>query len=309
MKALYFFFVLLIMIPISSANPEWYDIQNASYITDISELPYSPGNPVISWQQSGNIKGWIDITGFRNLSRDGEKYFILGDPASLAIVSSDAVANLPSYAFFDSLDKYISLTQSVNNLTASLNVILKWHVISCDKNGCWVSGRFTDTATFQDSEIIPEQFDNSLFLAVNVTEYNNSINPRTVLSVDTNAFYVNYTYKNESIRNYLKTAEVEQLKNGVYFANITSSNIWSVDQNTRSLHQINNQVVIQNTSAPDYSQLKIEVSNLYKSGIIKNYSIVRETYSIERTFNKLFVAFTAVFVIIGAMIISISRRF
>jgi hypothetical protein len=296
---------MLIMIPISSAQPEFYDVLNTQYITDISELPYSPGNPAISWQQSGNIKGWIDITGFRNLSRDGEKYFILGDPASLAIYQYDAVGT--QSGIFDSIDKTVSFSQDESNLIASLNVVLKWHTIACDKKGCFINGRFTDRVTFQDTEPLPEQFDNSLLLTLNVTEYNNSINPRTVLSVDTtNAFYVNYTYKNESIRNYLRITEVEQLKNGVYFANITASNIWS--PGTETLHQMNNQVIIQNTSAPDYSQLKIEVSNLYGSGIIKNYSIVRDTYSIERTFNKLFVALTAVFMIIGAMIVSISRR-
>jgi hypothetical protein len=219
-----------------------FDILNETYINDISELPFSSGTPTVSWQQSGNIRGYMDIVGFRNLSRDGEHYFILGDPASLAIVAGDATGTPPG--IFDSLDKTISLTQSGNNLIASLHVVLKWHTIYCDDKGCFINGRFTNTAVFQDIEVIPEQFDNILDPRINITEYNNSIEPKISIQIITkNSSGISLNYGNKSAVHSTKSYHVEKTEKGIYYANTSDLEAWDIQG--QSIARFGNLIIVE----------------------------------------------------------------
>lgn len=284
--------------------PGLFDILKEKYITDISELPYSPGSPDVQWQKQGHIKAWIDIVGFKNLTKYNGTYFINRNPTELAIVQYDAKGEVSGY--IDSITKSLYLYQSENNLITALTVVLKWHVMCCDEDGCWVCGRFKETKTFQDVEVAPKRVDPLDNYALNIIEYNNTVNPRTVLDLPiSNLTFIDYVYKNERIQNYQKTAHVEQTAKGIYFANLTKTNIWTAG--TSLLHQMNDQVIIQKTASPDYSSLKVTVSNLYETKLITNYSIIRDTYSIERTFNSLFYTILFIFLVLIAMIISIGK--
>ena len=46
----------------------WEDVMSQTYINSVSELPITTGTPEIKWQESGYIRAWIDIVGFRNLA-------------------------------------------------------------------------------------------------------------------------------------------------------------------------------------------------------------------------------------------------
>lgn len=291
-----------------------FDILGDRYITDISELPYNSGVPDMQWQTSGSINAWIDVVGFRNLSKEDNKYFIFGDPANLAIIQSGIRASVCDECTVTSFTKTQTVSISNNNIIASLHVVLEYYITttSCsssssstpssaseaDEEGededeeeetCTTStSYYSESATFTDTEIIPDQYDKTIpDLKINVTEYNNTINPRTVLDLPTkNLTYINYVYNDEYIQNYRKTARVEQTEKGIYFANLTTVNFWTAG--TPLLHQMNNQVMIQKTASPDYPALKVTVSNLYETKQITDYAIVRDTYNIERTFNSLF---------------------
>lgn len=283
------------MIP-QIAGAGLFDIFNETYISDISELPYSPGNPQITWQESGHIRAWVDIVGFKNLSRDGEKYFILGDPASSAVVQYDAIGL--QYGYLDSLKKNISLNQSGNNLTASLHVILRWHTESCDKNGCWISGRFTEEKDFKDSEVIPEQFNKVLNPIVNIIEYNNTIEPKISIQViDKNASNISISYGNKSLTHTSKSYHVKQTKKGIYYANTSDIEAWNIQG--RGIAKFGNSIIINsNISELNYSHLDIRVSNLY--GTIKanpaNFNISRVKYQPETVlYNPVLFAFLGVF--------------
>ena len=297
---------LLILLPwASSAQSNIFEILDDQFITSISELPYSPGIPEIRSQTYGNIQGWIDIVGFRNMSFEDGHFKINGLPEKLAIIQYDAYGSPPGIQ--DSITKSVSFSRSGNNLTATLNVIMKWHTVYCDSNGCFVSGRLTSTAKFQDVEPLPEQFNETLGPVAKITEYNNSINPHTVIDLQAdNLTYINYYYNNNSIRNYRKVARVDRTEKGVYFANLTAVNIWS--QGTEYLHQMNNEVIIPGTSNPDYQKLSIEVSNLYETKTVSDYAITRDTYTVERSFSKLYLAVLSTASILVIMIFSITRR-
>jgi hypothetical protein len=291
----FFLLVILAIIP-GIAGAGLFDILQEQYIADISELPYSPGNPSVSWQESGNIKGWIDITGFRNLSRDGEKYHILGDPSSLAIVAGDATGNPPG--IFDSLDKSISLTQSGNNLIASLHVVLKWHTIYCDDKGCFINGRFTDTATFQDIEVIPDQFDNILSPRVNITEYNNTIEPKISISITgINSSCISFIYGNKSLTHSSKSYHVEKTEKGIYYANASDLDAWKIKG--QGIARLSDSVIINtNLSSLDYSHLDIRISNLYGSVKVdpSQFNISRVTYQPETVvYNPVLYGFLGIF--------------
>src|SRR5450759_1761212 len=205
-----------------STNVTIQDILDQRYIGNISELPYSPGNPSVQWQTQGHIQGWIDVIGWRNLSKQGNAYFIAGNPVQLAIVAGDAKGSPPK-GIFDSLDKSISVTQSGNNITASLHAVMKYHTIYCDDNGCFVNGRFTETVTFQDNETIPTIISNqNPEIQVIFREMNFSLFNTTDLRINiNNSIYDRYllTTKNGSYEQVNRMWRVEQTAKGIYFAN------------------------------------------------------------------------------------------
>ncbi len=305
MKCLYLATTLIMLSLIMSVGAsDIFDILDEQYITDISELPYSSGNPEKNIQKQGHIEAWIDIVGFRNLTKYNRLFFINRDPASLAIVQYDSKGKVSGV--IDSITNSVSLSQSGNNLIASLTVVLKWHVICCGENGCWVCGRYTETKTFQDIDIAPEQCPN-IDYTTNITEYNNSVNPRTVIGLTTyNSSYINYIYKNESIKNYLKTARIEKTAKGVYFANMSTANIWT--GGTDSFHQMNDNMIIRGTVDPDYDNLRIVISNIYETKKVTNYSIVRDTYTIKRAFSPIYIMVVTIFSIMFAIFYYTAKR-
>lgn len=264
------------MIPTAEAG--LFDIFNETYISDISELPFTNGTSDIKWQESGHIRAWVDIVGFRNLSRDGDNFSILGDPASLAIVQYDAIGL--QYGYLDRLEKTISFNQSGNNLTALLHVVLKWHTESCDDNGCWISGRFTEEEDFRDNESIPEQYNKFLNPIVNITEYDNEIEPKISIQViDKNASSISISYGNKSLTHTSKSYHVETTYKGIYYANTSDIEAWNIQG--RGIARFGNSIIINsNISEIDYSQLDIRVSNLYDSLRVNssNFNITRVNY-------------------------------
>jgi len=162
--------------------------------------------------------------------------------------------------------------------------------------------------TISDSESAPFIYPSIQSGSVNTTEFNNSFNPKTIISLNIsgNISKVTYRYNNETLTHYLSQGHVEQTAKGVYFLNLTKMDIWTA--NTKSLQPFNTWVIIPNTSRLDYSQLSIEISNPYETRTIptENYFYERITYNSGSTFSDplfMFVSMLATFFLLSIIVI------
>ena len=311
--------ILFFLIPISSAQDNIFDILNEKYILSINELPESTNlqpekvwNPSWDWIKE-NCKrdrspkfvfGWIDIIGYdRSIKKDDHIY--LNEPAkSAAIIQYETYACVLGHQLFkgkmiNKLETYEQDGQLVAKLTATqvlYRIVEEKYYYD------------NETRIFYDYEPLPLQYPQVPDSRINITEYNNSINPNTVieLSTDNSSSFINYTYKNESIKNYLKTARVEKTAKGVYFANVSSANIWTAG--TDSFHQVNDKVIIRGTARPDYQNLTVQVSTIFENKKVSEYSVIRDTYTIGRSFGKVYIAVLVTFTGLIGIIVSIGRR-
>jgi len=295
--------VITILLP-QIATAGLFDILNEQYITDISELPYSSGNPAVVWQESGYIKAWIDVVGFRNLSRENDKYFIQGNPTDLVIVQYDATASPPGTV--DSISKTVTRSKSGNTITAHLYVKLCWHYYySCrckkDKKGTETCSRcrkdVTESATFTDTEIIPDQFDKVHTPGINIVEYDNTIEQKIAIQVqEPNASKISIRYGNNSVTHTLKTYHVNRTEKGIYYANITPLDTWEV--HGQDIGRFGNSVLINtNISEMNYSQIEIIVSDIYGTTRADpaEFNITTVTYEPEKiVFNPLLIVFLGI---------------
>jgi hypothetical protein len=304
----YVFLILFSLIPAASGYAGIFSILDEQFIDDINDLPYSAGSPTISWQEQDHIGAWVDIVGFRDITRiDGIDYTI-SKPESLALVQYEAFADPPG--IFDSLDKSVSVYQFGNNTIASLHVVLKYHKISCDKSGCWISGRFTEEKDFIDSELSPLIYPSLMNGSANITEYNNTINPHAAIGLNlpgnSNLSKVTFRYGSDSLTHYFRQGHVEQTEKGIYFLNLSVVDFWTA--NTESLQHFNEWVMIPNSSRPDYSKLSIEISNPYETRTINNYSFERITYPAASTFSNPILMVVGMISTLIVMSIKIIRR-
>jgi len=120
---------------------------NRTYVTDVSALPpyrESDLRPDIEITTSGHLQGWIDIVGFENMANISGTLFVNGDLAANAVVRGSAGIQSYPDGINTELTQEISVKQIGVNIIATLHAVLKWQTISCDKNGCWISGSFTE---------------------------------------------------------------------------------------------------------------------------------------------------------------------
>lgn len=300
--------MIILLIPASGAS-DIFDIMDEKYITDISELPYSSGNPEINWQKQGHIEAWIDIVGFKNLSKENGTFYISGDPENLSIVQNGAQGVFSCEICGYNIKKTVQTSTSGANTVATLSIKMIWYSKHCGKNGC-TCVEHIEFAMFNDVEKSPEQFDRVLNPQVNITEYNNSVNPRTEIQLTLNSpalAFINYTYNGNYIINYKMSAHVEKTPKDVYFANVSAANIWT--DGTGSLRQMNDNVIIPGTADPDYHNLTIQASSLYKTENA-SFTIVRDTYKFERSFSGLYITLIIIFsILFGTLYYTAKRAF
>ncbi len=298
------FFLVPIVFLYSSTTAMAYDglfsILDEKYIISINELPNSSSSdlkPDTTWNTQGLISGWIDIVGFRQMVRDDGINYVPGNPLDFVIVDYNAenvdvshgtgISRVPQMDYryvcywceADSLEKNVTITKDNNNkIIAFLNVTFRWHE-TIENSGGSQRIDYVDTASFTDTETSPQIYNPYIAdLSVNITEYNNTLYPKTAIYLPNapNITKITYRYKGEELTHILKWAKVEKTEKGVYFVNLIETDFWTA--NTDNLHHINQWVVIPNSSRPDYANLTIMISNLYESRNVENASITRITY-------------------------------
>lgn len=284
------------MLPQIASASSIFDILNEPYIDDINELPYSDGHPSINLQKSAIISGWVDIVGFRNLSKDNTTYYIYGNPIDLAIVQSDVQVSL-KHGVVDHVDKNVTFTESQGILTAQLKVKLYWYDLSCSKSGCTRIEHFSEEL-FQDSEIIPQQAESIPQTPIELTEYRNPIEPKVTLWINQqNLSKITVNYNGSSISHKSVMYHVEQTDKGIYYANKTKIDYWNIEGH--GVSRFGNSIIInKNPSNISYTYLNVTISNLYDSQRVNtsSYNISKVIYEPEKVvYNPLLLGFLGIF--------------
>ena len=270
---------LLFLIPTAiAADKGIFYILDEKFIDNISELPES--NPVaeINIQQSGGyLAGWIDIVGYRDMSRENNISYVPGNPAEYAIVLGEAGLfdgkrlMTPSEASgpdvkFDSITKSISVEQKGNMTVAKLHAVLEYHTMCSDEHGAYVCSRRTEENDFYDSEHSPEIYPPLQNISVNVTQYNNSLYENIGISIinisGLNKYTIQYEDKIATYR--IKKAHVEQTAKGIYFANVTHAEF--LELKGKNISRYGETILLNgNLSKMSPGDIKITGSNLYET--------------------------------------------
>ncbi len=294
---------MIAMILIAS-SASMFDVLDEPYIQTIDELPYSAGIPSAEWTQNGNIAGYIDVIGFRNMTMRNGTQYIYGDPLNLAIVAGDATGSPPTEignGALISLDKAITTSISNGQVVADMTVSMTWFLTCQDEYGTFNCGRRTQVAGFQDNEIIPRQINASdIRINIAITKYNFTMINNSYAEVDFNhELYDRYTFTtpNGTLEHIYRVWHVEQTANGVYFANETIIDVIKTQNisHARDIIEIGNE-----------TEFNANASGFYLSA--KNASITRnniEGSTIEQ-FNPFVIG---LFLMLYACFQFIKRRF
>jgi hypothetical protein len=276
--------LIILVVPISSGIEDkgLFAILDEKYISNISELPFFPGNPDKVLQSSNDINAWIDISGFRGMIREKDEYFINDLPEHAAIVQYDVSGSPPGVV--DIITPTLTIKQAGNLTVANLDVVMKWSKTFCDKDGCWTV-TYRSSATFQDSEASPQKYKPiSQALTANITQFNNSVYENIGINVNAPGEFAELTvsYKDSTITHTMRNAHVETTSKGVYFANISNVDYWNVQG--PNISHIGNLITLNgNLSKMDLNQLNITGTNIYES-ITSNptkYNLSREEFTPE----------------------------
>ncbi len=248
MRHLFIVFICLLSSQVVSAEYDSiFKILDEQYIENISELPYSMGTPEKIIQSSGNIRGWIDVVGFRDVIHiDGIDY-INSSPTDKAIIQYDAWGESVSV---DSVTKTTAVYISGNNIVAQMNVTLFWHYYyscNCNKKGCSTCRKnVVEHATFYDYEPVPQRRDyTNQDIKVTVRERNFTIINTTDISVEiNNTIYDRYliTTNYGYFKKINRVWRVEKTLKGVYYANETKMDIFRSHNlsHTQNIIPVNN---------------------------------------------------------------------
>lgn len=168
--------------------------------TSIYDIP-APHNLNLSkeWQEEGNIKAWVEITGYDlwfKLNDDNTSY-VFNDLEDAVNVKYEAESTLKtgSKVVLDSFSYDLVSTKVTNNtLTATIMCVLKYHTMKkeCTGDKPKICKLVKDKDYVQISYFsavdgnIPTKYEAPEFgmLRANVTYFNNSFNKKIIVSVD-----------------------------------------------------------------------------------------------------------------------------
>jgi predicted nucleic-acid-binding Zn-ribbon protein len=302
--------ILFMVLAANMASAESiFDILNKTFIDNITDLPNSQGIPEKHIQRSGYISGWVDIVGFRQMMREDGIDYVPGNPADYAIVQYDAWNNVDCFGCgVDSFKKNLRVSTVGNQTVASLDIQLIWYeVVSCGKD-CTTEIYHLETATFQDFEKSPQIYNIKIEnLTAYITEYNNSIYPKTSISLDIPPYIskAKFEYGENTTIYYARFAAIEQTQKGILFANISKSSLWKITGS--GMGRIGEHVIIKSANI-NYQELNITMYTLYEKRAIINYNISRVDYSPEKTWHPFLFYFIGIFTIFSVGAYKLFRR-
>jgi len=305
--------VLVILMLPSTVSSGLFDILDEEYIDDINDLPFSEGTPVISWVDCPcNIdyrwgKAWIDITGFEDMVKINGSFYVADNPVNHVIVKYGYEKLRGTTVKWEpTLRTY----QSGDNVIAELTLKRRWSEMFCGESSCYPV-YFSASMTISDSEQAPLIYQPAHNGSVYITEYDNQLEPKIVITViEPNASKIVVKYNESFVTHFNKVYHVERTPTGIYFANSTDLDSWIVEGS--GIARFGNSVIINtNLSTFDYSELDITVSDIFNSVRIdrSELNITRLTYEPEKVvYNPLLFGFIGVLcTLFGASLLLIGR--
>jgi hypothetical protein len=302
--------ILCMVLAANMASAEGiFDILDKTFIDNITDLPNSQGIPEKNIQTSVHISGWIDIVGFRQMMREDGIDYVQGNPADYAIIQYDAWNNVDCFGCgVDSFKKNLKVSTVGNQTVASLDIQLIWYeLVSCGKD-CTTKIDHLETATFQDYEKSPQIYNIKIEnLTAYITEYNNSIYPKTSIRIDIPPYIskVEFEYGDNTTIYYARFAEIEQTQKGIPFANISKSSLWKVTGS--GIGRIGDHVIIKSANI-DYQKLNITMYTLYERRAVTSFNISRVDYSPEKTWHPFLFYFIGILAIFSVGAYKLFRR-
>jgi len=247
-----------------------------------------PYFPDVNWYESGYIRGWIDIVGFRELIWENDTDFVPGNPSDFVVVQYDAVTQVPGSV--TKLLKSVQVSQANNFTIATLAVDLYWKSTICDEDSCWEVPHH-NKAQFQDSEKSPQTYNLTMKepLNVMVTFYNNSYSPKAVVNTGKNnrTYSERYIYNGKQIEHFSKKGYVRTNEKGVKYITYYDADIWE-DSNETLFSRMDDSVVV---NTVNFNLSDLTVVAVYPYGYeaeSTSYNYSRIDYSWGNTFSPAF---------------------
>jgi len=249
---------------------------------DFESLNTDPYDLDFSNQKSSkSFDADIDIYGWKNMTRINNTDYINGNITDNVYCFLYIKSRVGKNDTIDRIEKEIDISiddDIIEDLiTINYNLTFFWHsseLMHTETGKYYNKKYYTEKITgIKDHEVIPHNF--SKFDVENcqafITFYNNSIRPKTVIFLPKpdGSIYVEYKYKNESIKQNILTGHVEHNKNGIEFVNFTENFGWS--KNDGNLSHVGKNAVIKgsNFSIDDF---QIIAQTPYEKINITNYS-------------------------------------
>ncbi|SNQ59681.1 hypothetical protein [Candidatus Methanoperedens nitratireducens] len=204
---------------------------NSTYITDVFGLPQykeSELRPDIQMTAAGHLQGWVDIVGFQNMANISGTLYIHGDPAANAVARGNAGIRLEPPGVSPELTQSISVRQDGIYTVATLHVSLKWYLVSCDDDGCWISGSETEEHDWIDKEISPPQYTFPGPQNMTIEEFG-GFYPVSLIhftDLDDSIIFFNITTQSGSVEHLLNIGKVELTRKGIPYMNVTPFSVW-----------------------------------------------------------------------------------
>ena len=303
--------IIIFNVPVAYADTI-SEILETKYLDFAHDMKYADVyDPDKTVQQSGHIRGWIDIVGYDNMTCIGGVYYIPGAPEDHVIVRHKL---WDTGLYWNNNLDFIKITDERiftdgDNITAEIDIHLLWHHSTLKCRGIPPRCRihkvyYHEYVTFIDTEIAPKIFTSSDYsnVSVDVVIYNNTVSPKTtlkVLNIPENTISINYTYDNESIIYHKGIATQKYTDKNCPYMQINSTDIWKGDGN---LSQFNGFVII---PSMNYStdNLTVTINGPYEAHIVDNVTVYEvKWHSAKDTFSSLLLPFVA---IIGIFILGV----
>lgn len=260
-----------------------YESQTVTSVDDINQSG-SIVIPTKNIQSSGHIRGWIDIVGFEDTVMIGNISYTNSTGSPNPIVQSGASGG--GFGFNDNLDwiriEDEQITTTDNITTAEIDIKLKWHRSTSRSRSICVLGRcrtvswiqkdyYFDTATFSASEPTPLPYPDPLITVINVSVYNTSIRPKSMIYLPELANTLGYRieFNNESVEYYYNELEVETQSNGFKFGNTTDVDLQSIYEDSDTFSRTGSNIIVNST---DMEKLSLYIITPYEE-LPVNYTV------------------------------------
>jgi hypothetical protein len=288
-----------------------FDILNCQFSTT-ALIPQT--NQIISvdnWQKKGeNTEATLSIDGFRNISEiDGIQY-IPGFSQDNVVVNyqtrNDALLGAGQTSI-------ISYQENNSTLTASLDVDTSWYVKS--SHDVIIFGKRISVPTIStknESEVYfasitePQQFPKVTDIKAEVTYYNNSYNPHSVLSLS-NAWGIvqeDYSYNGSEASHFKLVGEVSTKDNGLSYVNYSRISTWKSSDS--QISGFGNELYIKGKFNP--ALLNISVQTPYETVKINEINVNEVPDESGLVLNSEWWAFVGTLTIFGIFIYRNFRR-